>query len=84
MDVEIMLDSGSSVSLICQNSITTGMQDVVKVQRTNNFGQALQVAGHIKAPVTVGNLRLTHTFVVVNHLITQAILGVDFLHRQMA
>ena len=36
---------------------------------------------HIMAPVRVGQQNVLHEFVVVNNLVTPAILGVDFLQR---
>ena len=37
--------------------------------------------GHIRAPVKLGELKLLHDFVVVEYLVTPAILRVDFLHE---
>ena len=82
----MMLDSGSSVSLIRQDMITCSMQDMVRLQGICNMqlvtasGQPLKIVRRIKVPVSVGNLELNHIFVVVDQLITSAILGIDFFH----
>ena len=34
----------------------------------------------MNAPVSVGNLNTNHDHVVINQLITQALLGIDFLY----
>ena len=67
---ELMLDSGSSVSLV-QSDLLARAQGTVQVKATRSLqlvtasGERLPVLGHIKAPIKLGELELLHEFVVV-------------------
>ena len=82
--VELMLDSGSSVSLV-QGNILSQAQDIVHIkavrplQLVTASGEQLPIMGHIRALVNLGELELLHEFVVVESLVAPVILGVDFL-----
>ena len=84
--VEIMLESGSSVSLL-QQDVLTAAQGTVPITPTQHIklvtasGKELPILNHIKAPICIGELQVTHTFVVVDKLVAPVILGVDFLHQ---
>ena len=83
--VEVMLDSGSSVSLIRQK-VLNKMQGITKIQAevtslrlvTASENQ-LPMLDHIRVPVILGELKLMHDFVVVESLVSPVILGIDFL-----
>ena len=83
--MEIMLDSGSSVSLIQQGVLSdaTGViriEEASPLQLVTASGDRLPILDHVKAPVKLGELELMHKFVVVEKLVSPVILGVDFLH----
>ena len=84
--VELMLDSGSSISLV-QRDVLSQAQDIVRVKATRSLqlvtasGEQLPIVGHIQAPVTLGELKFLHKFVVVENLVASVILGIDFLHE---
>jgi len=79
-----MLDSGSSISLV-QRDVLSQAQDIVQVKATRSLqlvtasGEQLPIVGHIQAPVTLGELKFLHEFVVVESLVASVILGIDFL-----
>ena len=83
--VEIMLDSGSSISLI-QESIVTPFSDLNKIspsglQLTSASGDNIPILGCITLPLCLGELQTSHPLVVVKSLITPVILGLDFLQK---
>ena len=84
--VELMLDSGSSVSLV-QCNVRSQARNVVQVearrplQLVTASGEQLPIVEHIRAPVKLGELELLQEFVVVENLVAPVILGVDFLHE---
>ena len=84
--VDVMLDSGSSVSLV-QSSTLTGMKDVVGVQCARSLrlvtasGDQLPILRHIRTHVKLGEYNVMHDFVVVDSLVTPVILGIDFLQQ---
>ena len=45
-------------------------------------GAGLPVLNQVKAPVELGWLKVMYKFVVVENLVTSAILGVDFLQEK--
>ena len=84
--VEMMLDSGSTVSLIRQDIIKqlhpqsiAKLRGIPELQLITASGEPLQVVDHIEASIRLRKLEFKHRFVVVNKLITHVILGVDFL-----
>ena len=84
--VDVMLDSGSSVSLV-QSSTLTGMKDVVGVQCARSLwlvtasGDQPSILRHIRTHVKLGEFNVMHDFVVVDSLVTPVILGIDFLQK---
>ena len=84
VSTDIMLDSGSSISLLRQD-IVRQMNDPIKISPTikrqvvTASGSPLHTVDHIQAPVTIDELDVVHDFSVVNDPITPVILGIDFL-----
>ena len=81
--VELMLDSGSSVSLLKQEIVanTLAGQQEPGLRLISAAGVDIPILDHVKAEVTVGNLVKSHNFFVVKDLITSVILGTDFLQE---
>ena len=83
--VEIMLDSGSSISLIRQEVLpkTQGIVKIVSVnppvQLVTASGDHLPIVDHVTAPVQLGKLEMMHNFVVVESLVSPVIR--DFLQE---
>jgi len=84
---EVMLDSGSSVSLV-REQMLSGIKDFEcvnscarQLKLVTASGAELPVLGHIRSSIRIGEIELLHTFVVVKSLVASVILGVDFLHE---
>lgn len=84
---EIMLDSGSSLSLVRQVMISR-MSNVATIEPhapqpslITASGDPLPIISYIRAPVLIGQLRAMHEFIVVDSLVTLVILGTDFLQE---
>ena len=83
VEVELMLDSGSSVSL-AQSNILQKARNVTQVaarpiELVTASGDQLPILQHVKASVQLGELHVVHEFVVVKNLVAPVILGIDFL-----
>ena len=83
--VEVMLDSGSSVSLVQQQVLSrAGGVEQIEGERHLHLvtasGAPLPILGHIRSSIQVGEIELVHPFVVVRELVAPVILGVDVLH----
>ena len=83
-----MLDSGSSVSLVQQQTRSqdthhnwTSSKIPQDLQLVTTSGEDLLIVDYVRARIEVGELNLLHDFVVVRSLVAQVILGVDFLHN---
>ena len=84
--LDVILDSGSSVSLVKQEMLqrARGIMQVEKDEQlglVTAAGAALPTLDQVRAPVELGELEVTHKFIVVENLVASAILGVDFLHE---
>ena len=83
---EMMLDSGSSVSLV-RRDLLPCIQDMVKLpipsqpQLVTASGEPLLVVDHIRAKVKIKELQLVHDFLVVDSLVVPVILGIKFLQE---
>ena len=81
-----MLDSGSHRSLLCRD-VLVGMKNTCKVnlpvrpKLVTASGEPLPMVDHIEATVEIGQLKVRHNFLVVESLVTPAILGTDFLQK---
>ena len=84
-EVDILLDSGSTVSLV-QNSIlarTLGVKQLKPgdLQLVSAVGEPMPVVGQANVVVQVGQLSVVHPLVVVDSLISPLIPGMDFLQQ---
>ena len=82
--VEVMLDSGSSISLIKEsliNGYCVNQDPLEGLNLVSAAGEPISVIGKIMAPIQVGNIHTDHSFIVVRSLITSVILGMDFLQK---
>ena len=82
IEVDILLDSGSTVSLV-QSSIlprTLGVNQLKPgdLQLVSATGEPMPVVGQANVVVQVGQLSVEHPLVVVDLLISPVILGMDF------
>ena len=82
--MEMMLDSGSAVSLVRKDMMSSQMNNVTQislpaVKLVTAAGDDLFMIDHIQTTVQIHHHTVNHMFVVVNMLITPAILGMDFL-----
>lgn len=83
---EIMVDSGSSISLVIESLVRDLPHDQNNVlppniQLVSAAGDPIPVIGNITASIQVGNLSVYHPLVVVQSLIVPVILGMDFLQQ---
>ena len=85
VSVEMMLDSGSSLSLV-QCDILQSAQNVIEIkaarrpiQLVTASGDQLPILQHVRASVQLGELYVLHDFAVVKNLVAPVILGIDFL-----
>ena len=86
VEIEFMLDSGSSVSLVQSDVLETAKNIVQEngakpLQLVTASGDQLPILQHIRASVQLGEFNILHEFVVVKNLVTPIILGVDFLQE---
>ena len=81
---EMMLDSGSAVSLIHQTTLSQlegafKKLDMPSLNLVTTSGDSLLIIAHLLLPVVIGENNMIHNFVVVSSLVVPVILGVDFL-----
>ena len=79
-----MLDSGSAVSLIHQDTLsqlkgTFTYMEIPTLHLVTASGDPLHVKGHLLLSVVIGEKSMLHNFVVVNSLVVPVILGVSGL-----
>ena len=86
--LEMMLDSGSAVSLIIKEEVDTLHDKLInipipQVRLITASGEPLPITGCVQAPVRISHsqLQVTHQFLVVERLVTPVILGLDFLQQ---
>ena len=81
---KIMLDSGSSVSLLSQDTAVqvTGAiaQPLPKIQLQTASGESLPIIDYVSVDVQIGKMKtpVRHNFIIVSSLIAPVILGIDF------
>ena len=87
LNLEVMLDSGSSISLLAQANVAQ-MTNIIekpvpKVLLRTASGIPFPVVSYVTASVLIQNVEtlLQHDFFVVSDLIVPAILGLDFLQQ---
>ena len=82
---EMMLDSGSAVSLVRQDIVkscnTVSQLPFPQIQLVTASGDKLPITDYVRVPIEVQGNKLSHDFLVVNKLITPVILGIDFLQK---
>ena len=80
------MDSGAAVSLIHLQAYKL-MPDTLKTAitppgeletLTTADGSPMHIIGHVTITLHLKNLRVTHHFIVVESLMTDVILGIDF------
>ena len=85
MEVDIMLDSGSSVSLIQEGVVTDFLGEKtpspVGLTLVSAAGEDIPVLGCITVPLGIGLLQVSHSLIIVQFLIAPVILGLDFLQK---
>ena len=84
--MEMMLDSGSAVSLVRKDMMSSQMNNVTQiplpaVKLVTAAGDDLLMIDHIQTTVQIQHHTVNYMFVMVNTLITPAILGMDFLQQ---
>ena len=81
-NVEILLDSGASCSVVGQDYVSPSeLEPMGPVRLVNADGRGLAPVGLTTMKVQLPNLTTHQTFVVVERLSAPAILGCDFLTR---
>jgi len=87
VQVEMLMDSGSSISLLSQD-IAKRLEDFTQrpspqIELKTASGEILPLCNHISTQVCIQNMvsPVEHNFVVADHLITPVILGTDFLRQ---
>ena len=87
LNLEVMLDSGSSISLLAQANVEqmTNITEkpVPTILLRTASGIPLPIVKYVTASVLIQNMETTlqHDFFVVSDLIVPAILGLDFLQQ---
>ena len=82
--MQMMLDSGSSFSLLRHNLLGSmaGIQQLPKrpaVQLVTEAGTPMPITDYVQAHVVTGNVEVMQQFLVVDSLIALIILGIDFM-----
>ena len=83
--VQLLLDTGSVVTLLGLDTWTRCKSDSDKLEQWSGpklvgvDGSPLQVAGHTRIKITLAHVTLTHPVLVVDSLLSEGILGLDFL-----
>ena len=85
--VGFLLDFGAAVSVLKKDSLP--MQSHSDITETKTLavtanGTLLNVVGQITLTVTMEQFTCDHTFVVINNLTVDCLLGTDFLRRHEA
>ena len=81
---KIMLDSGSSISLIQEAFVPRNVHQIQPkpcLQLVTASGEILKIVDHISTLVQLNEVEFSHNLVVVKQLIAADILGIDFLQK---
>ena len=79
-----MLDSGSTISLLSENVFKKmSLRNSVPAKQSliTASGNLMDVIAETELEISIGDLQSSQKFIVVSSLITDCILGVDFLAR---
>ena len=84
-----LLDSGAAVSVVRQDVLShcwrEHIQELTGAPATVAAdGRPLEVCGKVMIPVSVGQFKTDHEFIVVEHLSVECLLGADFLVKHGA
>ena len=84
-EIDMMLDSGSSISLI-EESVAASFSTEANttpssLKLVSAAGDNIPILGSITLPIQLGTLQANHSLVIVRSLINPVILGLDFLHK---
>ena len=85
--VRFLLDSGAAVSVIKKDSLPKQSHSDITETKTlavTANGTPLNVVGQITLTVTMEQFSCNHTFVVINNLTGNCLLGADFLRKYEA
>ena len=85
--VRFLLDSGAAVSVIKQESLPKQRHSDITETKTSAVttnGSHLNVVGQITLAVSMEQFTCNHTFVVINNLTVDCLLGADFLRKHEA
>ena len=85
VDMDMRLDSGSSVSLV-RKGVLSEVSGVCatasrELRLVTAAGEPIPVLGYVSEPVEVGQVGVEHPFMVVKSLIAGVIIGIDFLRQ---
>ncbi|CDW58158.1 Asp protease 2 domain containing protein, partial [Trichuris trichiura] len=86
---DVMIDTGSSVSLLSDRVVQAlAKEDIVSgiplIRLLNASSQPVTVKGEITLRVSVGKLAHPFKFIIVQSLVADAILGMDFLEFDLS
>ena len=84
MQTEIMLDSGSSISLIQEEFVPRNVHQIQPkpcLQLVMVSGGGLKIVDNISTLVQSNEVQVNHNLIVVKQLIAPVILGIDFLQQ---
>ena len=86
METAMMLDSGSSISLIQKDVLShasgvTRVRPMPELQLKTASGEQLPVQDFVCTQVQLDQLKVKYNFIVVDRLVVPVILGVDFLQK---
>jgi len=86
--VQSLVDSGSPKSLMSQNLARQLNLKIYPLENQGSLvsasGQALKLLGKTSVPCNINGLVISHTFIVVEHIFPNLIVGTDFLSQNQA
>jgi len=82
LDTDMLLNSGASCSVVHSEYVLSNEVKLINsTTLINANGSKLPLVGTITAHITLNDLDIPHTFIVVDSLSSPVILGCDFLLR---
>ena len=85
-ETKFLLDSGAAVSVVRYDQLTekSKKEIVPGMTAVGADGNPLEVLGCVTLPISIGEYRTMHKFVVMRRLATECLLGTDFLTKSEA